>query len=174
MRRVTVVLAGLVVVAATLLGWLIARPTGEPVKPRVAGDGSYAVGTIPGDEGAVKTAAEVLTQALSYDFRSLAEGRGVATKKMTDSFAAEFRSTFDRTAGSMAQEERAVSRSLVRGSGLVELTEDHITCLVFVDQVLVASKDMTSKAPVTVSKNRVLVTLRKEDSAWKVDGIEPF
>lgn len=174
MRPVTVVLASLVVLAAILLVWLVARPTDEPVKPRVAEDGSYLVGTIPDDERAVRTATEVLSTALSYDYRTLGDRMGTATRQMTDSFAKEFRATFDNTAGKMAPGERAVSVSLVRGAGLVESDEDRATCLVFLDQLLVASKDKASKAPITVSKNRVLVTLRKEDGDWKVDGIEPF
>ena len=172
--RVTVVLASLVVLAAILLVWLVARPTGDPVKPRIAEDGSYVVGTIPDGERPVRTATEVLSTALSYDYRTLGDGMDTATQQMTDSFAEEFRATFDKTAGKMAPEEQAVSVSLVRGAGLVESNEDHATCLVFLDQLLVASKDKASKAPITASKNRVLVTLRKEDGDWKVDGIEPF
>ncbi|KAA1427811.1 hypothetical protein [Nocardioides antri] len=174
MKRVTAVLAGLVVLAAILLAWLVARPASDPVKPRIGEDGTYAVGTIPGDERAVRTATEVLSAALSYDYRTLEDGMDTATRQMTDSFATEFRATFDKTAGKLAPKEQAVSRSLVRGAGLVESDEDHATCVVFLDQVLVESKDRAGKAPITVSKNRVLVTLRKEDGDWKVDGIEPF
>jgi hypothetical protein len=71
MKRVTAVLAGLVVLAAIFLGWLVARPADDAVKPRIGEDGSYAVGTMPGDERAVQTATEVLSAALSYDYRIL-------------------------------------------------------------------------------------------------------
>lgn len=174
MRRPTVILTSLVVLAAVLLGWLVARPGSDPVEPRIAEDGSYVVGTIPDGESAVRTATDVLATALSYDFRRLDEGMAAAKRQMTDSFAAEFGSTFAKTAGVMAPKEQALSKSLVRAAGLVESGDDRVTCLLFLDQVLVASKDMTSKTPITVSKNRVLVTLRKEDGDWKVDGIEPF
>lgn len=174
MRRVTVALVSLVVAAVILLVWLVARPTDDPVKPRIAEDGSYVVGTIPDGERSVRTATEVLSTALSYDYRTLGDGTDTATRQMTDAFAKEFRATFDKTAGKMAPQEQAVSRSLVRGAGLIESDDDRATCLVFLDQLLVASKDKASKAPITVSKNRVLVTLRKEGGDWLVDGIEPF
>ena len=174
MRRVTIVLAGLVVGAGILLVWLVARPTGDPAKPRIAEDGSYLVGTIPDDDRSVRTATEVLSTALSYDYRKLGDGMDTATRQMTDSFAKEFRATFDKTAGKMAPQEHAVSKSLVRGAGLVDSDGDHATCLVFLDQLLLASEDKAAKAPITVSKNRVLVKLKKDDGAWQVDGIEPF
>lgn len=174
MKRLTSVLAGLVVIAAIVLVWLVMRPADDLTEPRIAKDGTYHVGTATGDEEAVEVATEVLTAALSYDYRKLAEPADSATRGMTASFAKEFRETFDKTAGRMAPEEKAVSQSLVRGAGLIEDDDDHAVCLVFLDQLLVSSKDKPGTTPVTVSKNRVRVELEKVDGDWKVSGIEPF
>ena len=52
--------------------------------------------------------------------------------------------------------------------------DNRATVLVYLDQVLVASKDKKASDPLKVSQNRVRVTLRKLDGHWRVSGIEPF
>jgi hypothetical protein len=174
MRRLSVVLTGLIVAAAILLVWLVTQPVQAAVEPKVGNDGTYVVGTVPRGQDAVEVAVEVLPAALSFDYRRLNDERKVVDERMTESFGREFRATFDKTAGRMAKKERAVSRAVVRGAGLVEANGDRATCLVFLDQLSIAAQAAKDKAPVAVSKSRVLVKLVHEDGAWKVDGIDPF
>ena len=175
-RRLSVLLAVLVLASAALTGWLATRSEPSGTEPGVTDDGSYTVGTIPDDDGqlAVLAAAETIPLALTYDYRSLDEGLTDAMSHMTSSFAAEFEDTFRKTAAELATEKKAVTRALVRAAGLVEAKEGSATCLVYVDQVLVSSAGQKDDKPVRVSQNRVVVTLTLEGDEWKVDGIEPF
>jgi Mce-associated membrane protein len=175
--KLRALLLALVVAAAALTGFLATRGEPTATHPLVRTDGSYRVGSLPDDEAAaaVRAAARAVPAALSYDYRTLDKGLDSATKLMTGSFATEFRTTFDKTARPLAIREQAVTRTLVRGAGLVRLDgKDKATCLVYVDQLLVSSKDNRAAAPEHVQQNRVTVQLRREGGAWKVDGIDPF
>jgi len=176
MRRLTLVLAVLVLAAAALTGWLALRPAPDSTEPKVGEDGAYTVGTIPGDDGrdAVRAAAETMPLALTYDYRSLDEGLAKATSHMTSEFAPKFEETFQKTAAKLATDTKAVTRALVRAAGLVKADGDSATCLVYIDQVLVSSASKKDDKPVRVSQNRVVVTLVREGDEWKVDGIQPF
>lgn len=175
MRRLNQILVVLVVVAAGALGWLVSRPEPEELRPEVRDDGSYQVGSLPDGQEAVRTAADTIEVALTYDYRSLDEGLDRATERMTEPFAGEFRTTFRQTAATMAVEKKGITQALVRGAGLVELHGDRATCLVYVDQLLVASTATAEqKAPVQITRNRVLVELERSGDAWAVSGIAPF
>lgn len=145
--------------------------------PKINADGSYRVGTQPGDDAqdAVAAAVAALPVALSYDYRSLDKSLKAATALMTPAFAEKFTDTFDTTTRSMATEKQAITSALVRAAGIVGSPRDEkATVLVYLDQVLVASKAKKAADPLKVSQNRVHVALRKLDGKWKVDGIEPF
>jgi hypothetical protein len=178
-RRSAVVpaLVVLVLTAALLTWWLASRPAPVDVLPAVEQDGSYTVGTIPGDgEAAVKAAAAALPEALSYDFRTLDNDLNNATGHMTGSFAKEFRTTFDKTARPLALAKQAVMNASVRGAGLVHMDGDrHAVVLLYVDQLLVSSNTAKGDpAPVKVSQNRVVVELRLVGGTWKLDAINPL
>jgi len=183
MRRPTVrprllldVLLVILLVAAGSFAWFVGHRT-EPMatKPRVSAD-SYSAGTIPGTpKAAVDAAVATVPVALSYDYRHLDRTVVGATSRMTPGFADEFRQTFEATVQGMAKQKKAVTQTSVRGAGVVRSSDDRVTCLVYVDQVLVSSTTLEdSKRPVKVSQNRVLVELRRAGSSWKVDGIDPF
>ena len=58
---------------------------------------------------------------------------------------------------------------------MVDRSGKRVTCLVYVDQVLVSSKDLAGgKKPVKVGQNRVLVRLVQVGHSWKVDDITPM
>lgn len=173
-----VVLLALVVATAALTAHLATRPDPEYVRPDIAKDGTYAPGSIPSDAGAdaVEAAVEAVPVALGYDFRNLDQEVRDATELMTDEFAERFTDTFNETAKPIAKSQHAVTRALVRGAGLVEVSDgEQATVLVYVDQVLVSSATMKDRsAPAKVSQNRVLVTLERHDGRWQVDDLIPF
>lgn len=177
-KLLNLVLLVLVLAAAAVTTRLATQPSPADVRPEIAKDGTYTPGTISSAEGAdaVDRAAEAVPAALSFDFRRLDEGVREATTHMTPDFAERFQNTFDETASPMAKSQRAVTRALVRGAGLVELSDDErATVLVYVDQVLVSSDSMRNRsAPAKVSQNRVLVTLEFHDGEWQVDDLTPF
>ncbi|NKQ57748.1 hypothetical protein HFP15_33300 [Amycolatopsis sp. K13G38] len=175
-KVVVSVLALLVVAAGTGVGYLLTRPAPPDVQPTVAPDGNYTVGSFPSDAGqaAVRAAAGKLPTVLTYDYRSLDAAENQAAQQMTSSYAGTFRGVFDKTVKVMAAKQNAVTRALVRGAGLVNLSDDDntATCLVYVDEVLVSSND--ARQPAQVSQNRVSVTMKHTGDGWLIDNIQPF
>ena len=75
----------------------------------------------------------------------------------------------------MATSKQAITSALVRGAGLVQpVHAGKAYVLVYLDQVLVSSKDKKAGDPLKVSQNSVHVNLVKVQGKWKVDDIEPF
>ncbi len=170
----TVTLAVLVVAAAVLAWSLRPQPAPAVVRPEVTADGLYRVGTVP-DRTAVRAAVAALPIALSYDYNAPERTLAAATSWMTPDFADEFRATFDATVRPLALKEKAVTQAKVRAAGVVGRSGKRVTCLVYVDQVLVSSTDLASgKKPVKVGQNRVLVKMLRVGNSWKVDDISPM
>ncbi len=180
----TAVLLVLVLAASGLTGWLALddpAPTatatvasGDGVVPTIK-DGVYSVGSIPDPEAkaALQAAVDAVPAALSYDYRSLDESLASATAMMTEGFAAEYSEIFDTTTRAMAEDKEAITTTLVRAAGVVTAVEDDaVTCLVYLDQFLLASKGQKPSKSYTAA--RVHVTLEKVDGAWKVSDLEPF
>ena len=62
---------------------------------------------------------------------------------------------------------------MVRAAGLATaIKDDKVTCLVYLDQFLLASKGQKPAKSYTAA--RVHVMLEKVDGTWRVAGIEPF
>lgn len=180
----TAVLLVLVLGAGVLTGWLAlddpdtprtsATVAGDAVLPTVK-DGVYSLGSIPDPESraALQAAVDAVPAALSYDYRSLDAALARATALMTEDFAAEYSEIFDKTTRGMATDKEAVTTTLVRGAGLsTAIEDDTVTCLVYLDQFLIASKGQQPSQSYTAA--RVHVLLQKVDGAWKVSGLEPF
>lgn len=145
--------------------------------PGVQPDGSYLVGTLPDAAAlaALQAAVAALPAAVTYDHRSLDDSLTRATAAMTPAFAEEFRRIFDGSTRAKALREKAITTALVRGAGVVdEVGSERVTCLIYVDQVLAASKFLKPDSPLKVTQNTVRVQMQKVDGVWKVDGIEPF
>ncbi|HSV41342.1 MAG TPA: hypothetical protein VLI04_21445 [Nocardioidaceae bacterium] len=176
MRRLNTILVILVIAAAALVGWVATRSGPDDVRPAVADDGAYSVGSIAGGgEDVVRAAAEALPIALTYDYRTLEDDLAAATERMTSSFAEEFTDTFRKTAQQLATEKKGVTQALVRAAVLVSEGDGKAVALVYVDQLLVSSEQsQQDKGPIRVTKNRVLVDLVEVDGAWKIDNIRPF
>lgn len=140
-------------------------------------DGSYVIGPQPnGDTAkALQAAVDALPLAVSFDHRSLDDTLTRATATMTPTFADEFRRIFDGSTRAKAIREQAITTALVRGAGVVDRIESgRVTVLIYVDQILVASKLLKKDSPLKVTQNSVRVKMQKVDGVWKVDGIEPF
>lgn len=183
-RTLIAVLTTLVVAAAALTGWLLvdepdtAGPTstvsGQAVLPTIK-DGLYLVGSLPDADAhaALEVAVDAVPAALSYDYRSLDASLKSAVALMTEEFGAEYRDIFDRTTRGVATEEQAVTTTLVRAAGVATpIKDDTVTCLVYLDQFLLASKGKDPSKSYTAARAHVL--LEKVDGLWKVADIEPF
>lgn len=174
-RALTATLAALVLLSGSGTWYLASRPEPTDVRPAVSAQGDYTPGVLPSQPGsaAVRAAVEQVGQVLSYDYRTLGEDLRAATAAMTPEFTRTFRDTFTKVVKPMATENKAVTRTLVMGAGLVRLSDDDTsaTCLVFVDQLLVRS---TRKAGSRIGRERVIVDLRWRDERWLIDDIRPL
>ncbi|MFA6299118.1 MAG: hypothetical protein WC642_08130 [Nocardioides sp.] len=175
-RRILVAVLALLVAAAAVLTWRLAeREPAAAVQPALAEDGTYTVGSVAGEpRAAVQAAVEVVPLALSYDYRDLERTVTSAASRMTVEFAAEFRTTFEATVRPLATTKQAVSQARVRAAGIVSHTDDRVVCLLYVDQVLVGSKDLAADDPVKVGQTRVTVQLVRVGGSWKVDDLQPL
>lgn len=180
----TATLLVLVLAAGALTGWLAVDDpdstetatvvSGAAVLPTIK-DGVYSVGSIPDPDAkaALQAAVDAVPAALSYDYRSLDTSLASATALMTDEFAAEYSDIFDKTTRAMATDKEAVTTTLVRAAGVATAIEDAtVTCVVYLDQFLLASKGQKPAKSYTAA--RVRVTLEEVDGAWKVSDLEPF
>lgn len=173
--RLQAVLAALVVVAAGVLGWQLLHASDQKaVRPVARSSGSYAPGSVPEGQAALDVAVKAMPAALTYDYRKLDQSRSRATALMTPSFAKDFSATYDETVGKLATQKQAVTKAIVRGGGVLKAGDDRVSALVFVDQVLVTSKQTKGSAPVTVAQSRVVVDLKRVGGAWKVSDLRPF
>lgn len=174
--RLALVLVLVVLVAAAgVLTWhLRPQQPKKAVPPSVAASGSYRVGTTT-DQPAVTAAVAATPLALSYDWSSLDRSLAAATSRMTPDFAQDFRSTFEASVRPLATQEHAVTQARVRAAGVVGRSGDRVTCLLYVDQVLVSSKELSrGKQPVKVGQNRVVVKMLRVGNTWRVDDITPM
>jgi len=184
LRRPTVILLVLVLAAGVLTGWLaIDDPdTSGPsnvvsaaaVVPTIK-DGVYTVGSIPDPDAkaALQAAVDAVPAALSYDYRSLDKSLARALSLMTPGFGKEFRETFEAVVRSTATADEVVASALVRAAGLTTAVKGgKVTCLVYVDQVTLATKGQ--KPPQSYDQVSVRVNLEKVDGTWKVSDLEPI
>lgn len=171
----TAVLAALVLVSAAGTWYLSTRPAPADVRPAVSAQGDYTPGTVPSEPGraAVRAAAAQVGELLSYDYRTLQKDLRDASAAMTPAFTRTFRKTFNEVVKPMAAKNKAVTKTLVTGAGLVRLTDDNTraTCLVFIDQILVRS---TGRAKPKIGRERVVLDLRQVEGAWLINDIKPF
>ena len=173
------VLALLVAAAAVLTVRLAADDeVVDGTRPVLAEDGTYTVGTVLGESNAALAAAvAAVPAALSYDYANLDASLVAATSRMTEDFAAEFRTTFEASVRPLATQKQAVSEAQVRAAGIVSSSDDAggtVVCLVYVDQVLVSSKELkASDQPVKIGQTRVRVRLVRVGDSWKVDDLQP-
>lgn len=171
----TGVLAVLVLISAAAMVSLATRPAPADVRPAVSSQGDYHPGSLPAEPGAaaVRAAAEQVGQILSYDYRTLERDLREASAAMTPAFIHTFHETFTKAVKPMAVENKAVTRTMVSGAGLVRMADDdtRATCLVFLDQLLVSSN---GKSKPKIGRERVTVDLRAIDGTWLIDDIKPF
>ncbi len=174
-RLLLIVVLSALVVAAAVLTWSL-RPRPEPpaVLPQIGENAGYRVGTVT-DRDAVHAAVVALPLALSYSYSAPDQALEAATSWMTPAFAQEYRATFDATVRPMARTEKAITQARVRAAGVVTRHGDRVTCLLYVDQVLASSADLSAGGkPVKVGQNRVLVQVVRVGRSWKVDDITPL
>ncbi|MEO9325761.1 hypothetical protein ABFT23_19875 [Nocardioides sp. C4-1] len=181
-RRVSVLLALVLAGSALCVGLALTRPT-----PAGAGDPPAAVGGLgdppyepaalrgPG-RAALEAAVVAVPLTLRYDHRDLDVALEAATDRMTRRYARTFTRVFDERVRPFARRRAAVAEAVVRGAGVVRAPDDeHVTCLVYVDQLLLEAKGRADDAePEVLGRNRAYVELVLVDGEWLVDDLRPL
>jgi Mce-associated membrane protein len=166
-RRTATALAGLVVVAVAVLGWLL----------RDQGDAGAAVTTAESSEASIASsevgatvrdaAAKAASTAYSYSWDTLGDDRAAARALMTR----EMQRRYDRTmagVGTSSRREHTVATAEVVDTALVTASTSYARVLVFVNQS--TAGDNLEKP--TLDLDRVLVTLRRVDGDWLIDELD--
>ena len=163
-RRLTLVLAVLVVLAATGVGvsWYRAEQGSSAVAPN---------GSLVGDDARTQVlvaAADLTQRTLSYDFKTLANDMEVARARMTPSFLKEYNATMAQVRPN-TEKNKIVLEAVVVSSAIIKATEHQATVLVFVNQTTTAGdgKDRNQQ----LSRNSLVVTLVRGEGDWDMSKL---
>ena len=175
-RSARVVLSALLLAALGAGAWLTyleLRPAPKVRQPVISNSGVYTPGTIPSATGmqALQAAVADVPFVLAYDYRSLPAGLSTSLSKLTPQFAGQFNRTFTTTIEPVATKNKAVVQALVRAAGVSTVSNDSVSCLIFLDETLVQSGGSTSPQ---VSQDRIQVTMKRQGGHWLIDSITPF
>ncbi|GAB2457431.1 hypothetical protein GCM10027062_41730 [Nocardioides hungaricus] len=166
-RRTTI---ALVVAVVLLLGIGVAevvylahddQATVSSSRPVVVGDATRAE--------AVRTAAQSTEEILSTSFESYDEQVDQATAKMTDAFAAEYRTTADGIRDRFVQQRTKLQVKAV-GQSVVQASPEQVQALLFLNQYV--AKREQGRPKTDFAQYRALVTVVRTDQGWLVAGIE--
>ena len=163
-RRLTLVLAVLVLLAATGVGvaWWRAEQGSADVAPN---------GALVGDEPRtqVQVAAVDLTQrTLSYDYKTLKNDMEVARPRMTPSFRKEYDATMAQVRANTVKNQ-IVLEAVVVSSAIIKATEHQATVLVFLNQTTTAGSGKKRNQQLT--RNSLVITLTRTDGDWAMSKL---
>ena len=163
-RRLTLVLAVLVVLAATAVGvsWYRAEQGTSAVAPN---------GSLVGDDARTQVlvaAADLTQRTLSYDYKTLANDMEVARARMTPSFLKEYNGTMAQVRPN-TEKNKIVLEAVVVSSAIIKATEHRATVLMFVNQTTTAGagKDRNQQ----LSRNSLVVTLARGEGDWDMSKL---
>ena len=166
-RRMAGLLAVLVVVAGAVLGWLVLADGNAGLDATSAESSDAVVASAGTKADALEAAAEATTRAYSYSWKTLAEDRAAARALMTG----EMQRRYDRTmagVGTSSRTDRTVVSAEVVESALVTATSSYARVLLFVNQ----ATDGDALDEPLLDLDRVLVTLVRDDGAWRLDELD--
>ncbi|MGI9084981.1 MAG: hypothetical protein ACR2FE_06765 [Aeromicrobium sp.] len=163
-RRLTLVLAALVILAASGVGvsWWRAEQGSSAVAPG---------GSLVGDDARtqVLVAATDLTQrTLSYSYKTLANDMEVARARMTPSFRKEYDATMAQVQANTEKNE-IVLEAVVVSSAVINATKHKAKVLVFLNQTTTAGagKDKNQQ----LSRNSLVITLTRGGGDWDMSKL---
>ncbi len=169
MRRVAAALAVLVLVAAAVLGWLVARaPADGSAEDLTAADSGAAFVASAGVRDDVLAAAEeAATRVYTYSWRTLSDDRAAARQLLVAPVVDRYDRTMAGVAPGARRDHRVVTATVV-GSGVVHAATSYARVLVFVNQ-RTSADDLDQPR---TDLDRVLVTLSRVDGLWRVSELD--
>lgn len=116
---------------------------------------------------ALGAATEFATNLSSYDFNDLEGNFSGVTENATGRFAEQY-SQVGANLTELIKQHKAVSEGTVLAAGAVEAEDDHAVVLLFVDQTITN----TNSPQPRVDRNRMRMTLVRQDGRWLVDDVK--
>ena len=166
-QRVNGVLAVLVVLAAVVLGWLLLGG-GRSVDTVTSAESSSAtVASADTRATVIAVATRATRRAYSYSWDTLGDDRAAARSLMTRDMQRRYDRTMAGVTTSSRTDHTVVSAEVV-ASGLVTTTSSYARVLLFVNQT--TESDALDEPRLDL--DRVLVTLVRDDGAWRLDELD--
>jgi Mce-associated membrane protein len=163
-RRLTLVLAALVLIAAAGVGvsWWRAEHGVSAVAP----DGSLV-----GDDARTQVlvaAADLTQRTLSYDYKTLANDMEVARARMTPPFRKKYDATMAQVRDN-TKKNKIVLEAVAVSSAIITATEHRATVLVFVNQTTTAGSDKNRNQQ--LNRNTLVITLTRGGGDWAMSKL---
>ena len=158
-RRLTLVLAALVILAAVGVGvsWWRAEQGTSEVAPG---------GSLVGDDARTQVlvaATDLTKRTLSYDYKTLENNMEVARARMTPSFRKEYDATM-RQVRANTEKNRISLEAVPVSSAIITATKHRATVLVFVNQTTTAGTG--KKRNQQLNRNSLVITLTRGEGDW--------
>jgi hypothetical protein len=159
LRRLTLVLAALVVLAAVGVGvsWWRAEQGTSEVAPG---------GSLVGDDARTQVlvaATDLTERTLSYDYKTLENDMEVARARMTPSFRKEYDATMKQVRAN-TEKNRISLEAVPVSSAIITATRHRATVLVFVNQTTTAGTG--KKRNQQLNRNSLVITLTRGEGDW--------
>lgn len=117
---------------------------------------------------ALAAARLAAVDVLSYDYRRMDRDLARATRRLTPSFAEEYRETMTKVVKPTAEKTHGVVVAEVVGASVTSATPDRVVALLFVNQ----TSSTNLKSGKTTSQNRVRMTMERSGGRWLVGEVE--
>lgn len=166
-KRVAPGLAALVLAAGIALLWLVQSGDRAVTEVTTAESDRAVVASVAVKDDVTAVAEEAAARVYSYSWESLADDKAAARALLTGDMLAQYDRTMAGVATSSVRDRTVVTAEVV-GSALVTATPEDARVLVFVNQST-AGEDLDEP---TLDLDRVLVTLARERSGWKVSELD--
>lgn len=120
--------------------------------------------------GALASAARIVRDVLSYDFRTIDADIARAQRDTTGEFAAQYNDAATELR-SRAIANRAIVQAQPQPPGVVSANARQVTLLLFVDQVSVRQLPGASSPLTRATQSRVQMTLTEVDGTWRLSAL---
>lgn len=115
---------------------------------------------------ALAAAKRYATDLSSYDYRNLDGNFRAVEQNATGEFGEQYRQV-SRNLTELIKQHQAVSKGAVLSAGLVESGTDRAVVALFVDQTITN----TNSPQPRIDRNRMQMTLVRQDDRWLVDNV---
>lgn len=117
-------------------------------------------------EQAMEAAGRFAADLSSYDFNKLRENFSGVTRNATPRFARQYQQVGDKLT-ELIKEHQAVSKGEVVASGVQSIEPERAVVVLFVDQTI----SNTNSPQPRIDRNRMRMTLVRQDDRWLVDDV---